>query len=100
MALDADGSIYAAMPSLPSAVLEKLHNSPMMLRKIAGRLPAFLQPKPELCCRIVVYQRDGALKQVIDGDTEVYSFVTSMRKGPGLVAMGSIEHDAIGVFDA
>lgn len=99
MVLSATGEVYVALPSLPSAVLEKLHNGPLLLRQIAARLPEFMQPQPELCCRMAVFGRDGALKSVLDGDTDVYSFVTSMRAGPGIMAMGSIEHDFIGVFD-
>ncbi|MEM7441618.1 MAG: SMP-30/gluconolactonase/LRE family protein [Pseudomonadota bacterium] len=100
LALDADGQVWAAMPSLESATLAKLHASPLFLRKIAIRLPEALQPKPELCCRITQFGPDGTLRNIFDGDTDVYSFATSMRRGPGVMAMGSIEHDAIGLFEA
>jgi len=99
ISIGSDGNVWVAIPSLPSKPLALLHKSPMLLRKISSRLPAMLQPKPELCCRVVVYDSAGNQINSYNGDTGIYSFVTGVREKGGLVALGSIEQRCIAIFD-
>lgn len=93
-----DGNIWVAIPSLPSAILSKLHKSPLFLRKLAARLPLLLQPKPKLCCRVAVYSPTGKQLEIYDGDTKIFNFVSGVRERNGIVAIGSIEQSRIGFF--
>lgn len=99
MSIGSDGNIWVAVPSLPSKPLALLHRSPLFLRKFAARLPDALQPKVELCCRVIVYDSSGNLVRTLNGDTDIFNFVTGVREQNGLVAMGSIEQSCIGVFE-
>ncbi len=99
MSIGSDGNIWVAVPSLPSKPLAILHKAPVVVRKISSRLPAVLQPSPELCCRVAVYSPAGNLVDTYNGDTGIFSFVTGVRERQGVVALGSIEHNCIGVFD-
>ena len=100
ISIGSDGNIWVAVPSLPSRPLALLHKSPVFVRKISARLPAALQPKPELCCRVVVYDPSGSKVKTYNGDTGLFSFVTGVREKNGVVALGSIEQRCIGIFDA
>ena len=99
MSIGSDGNIWVAVPSLTSETLAKLHIAPLFLRKLAARLPLFLQPKPELCCRVAVYDPTGKLIKTYTGDTGLFSLVTGVREMNGKVALGSIEQSCIGVFE-
>jgi len=99
LSLDVDGNVLVAIPSLPDDLLPKLHNAPPLVRKAVARMPTALQPAPQLCCRLIRYSPDGTESMIMNGDTDTYSFVTSARQHDGRIAMGSIEHTAIAVFD-
>jgi sugar lactone lactonase YvrE len=100
LSIGSDGNIWVAIPSLPSKPLAILHDSPVWLRKVSSRLPEWLQPKPALCCRVIVYDANGNIVEFYNGDTGIYSFVTGVREKDGVVVLGSIGHRCIGVFDA
>ena len=99
LSIGTDGNVWVAVPSLPSKPLALLHKSPVILRKVSSRLPAVLQPRPELCCRVVVYDPSGNLIQTYDGDTSLFNFVTGVREQHGVVAIGSIEQRCIAMFE-
>lgn len=99
LSIGSDGNVWVAMPSLPSKPLSLLHRSPMLVRKISARLPTALQPKPELCCCVMVYDSDGQIVKTYNGDTRIFNFVTGVREHNGVVALASIEQRCIGVFE-
>jgi len=99
MSLAADGTIWVAIPSVLNQTLFAVHKLPLILRKLVAALPASLQPKPLLCCIVDVYAPDGTHLRRYEGDTSVYSFVTGVRMQFGKVALGSIEQDAMAMFD-
>ncbi len=99
LSIDADGRIWLAEPSVFNPLLPKLHAAPLLVRKITSSLPAFMQPKPVLCCVVAAYDAAGNLLERYEGDSGVYHTVTGVRQQDGLVAMGSIEHNGIALFD-
>ena len=99
MSIGSDGRIWVAVPSVKNEVLERVHTMPVFLRKLASSLPPSLQPKPQLCCRVEVFDTDGNSVEQYEGDPTIYNFVTGVRERNGLVALGSIEHDAVSVFE-
>jgi sugar lactone lactonase YvrE len=100
LSIGSDGNIWVALPSLPSGALAFLHKMPVVMRKLTARLPQFLQPTPQLCCRVAVYDPQGTLLQTYNGDTEIFSMVTGVREKDGCVALGSIDHNCIAIFEA
>jgi len=99
MSIGSDGNIWVAIPSMPNRTLTTLHKLPVAIRKFSTRLPDALQPKPELCCRVVVYDSFGNHLQTCDGDSRAFSMVTGVRENNGVVALGSIDHHCIGIFE-
>lgn len=99
MSIGSDGRIWVALPSIKNKALSSLHKLPLVMRKLASNLPATLQPKAQLCCRVQVLNHDGTIFTQFDGDTNIYHLVTGVRECNGLVALGSIEQDAIALFE-
>lgn len=99
MSIGSDGRVWVAVPSVKNETLAKLHKMPLFVRKLASNLPSAFQPKPQLCCRVQVFETDGSLFKQYDGDTETYSLVTGVREMDGRVALGSIEQNSIAIFD-
>lgn len=99
LSIGSDGRVWVAVPSYTNPTLAKVHGLPLALRKLVSHLPPALQPKPQKCCRVQVFDPDGTQVALHDGDTDVFHMVTGVRERGGLVAMGSIENDAIALFD-
>ncbi len=99
LSIDAEGRIWLAEPSVFNPLLPKLHAAPLAVRKITSSLPAFMQPKPVLCCTVATYDSGGNLLERWEGDPSVYHTATGVRQQNGLAAIGSIEHGSIAVFD-
>lgn len=99
LSVDGEGRIWVALPSTINNALGRLHAAPVFVRKAASSLPTFMQPKPVLCCSVAAYDSAGSLVERWDGPTDVYHTATGVRHHNGLVAMGSIEHSAIALFD-
>ncbi len=99
LSIDVDGRIWLAEPSVFNPLLPKLHAAPLMVRKVTSSLPAFMQPKPVLCCNVSTYDAQGNLLERWENDPTTYHTATGVRHHNGLVAIGSIEHDAIALFD-
>ena len=93
-----DGLIWVALPSRPNPVLERLHRSPLFVRKAVATIPASLQPNAKLCCRVVAYDANGTMVHYFEGDTDVYAHVTGVREHQGTVYLGSIEQPCIAWF--
>lgn len=99
LSLGSDGRIWVAVPSYTNPTLAQVHRLPTALRKLVSALPASLQPQAQKCCRVQVFNLDGSVHATHDGDTDVYHMVTGVREQDGRVAMGSIEQNAIALFD-
>ena len=99
MSIGSDGRIWVAVPSSKNNTLAQVHALPLILRKLISNLPEFLQPKPQNCCWVHVFNPDGTLHKKFAGDAQIYFLVTGVREQNGHVALGSIEQDAIAVFE-
>jgi len=99
MSLGPDGRVWVALPSTKNAALGTVHKLPLVLRKLVSNLPEALRPGVQLCCRVACYDLNGQLHALHEGDSAVYHTVTGMRSNGAQVAMGSIEQEAIAVFD-
>lgn len=99
MSIGSDGRIWVAIPSEKSVPLAAVHQLPLFLRKIVANLPEAVQPKAVKCCRVQVFNTDGAVHAMHVGNSDTYHMVTGVRELDGLVALGSIEQHAIAVFE-
>lgn len=99
MSIGSDGRIWVALPSETNPALAIVHKMPFILRKLVASLPQKLQPKAVKCCRVQVFNTDGTVHALHVGDSDTYHMVTGVRELDGVVALGSIEQNAIALFE-
>ncbi|MDN5745011.1 MAG: SMP-30/gluconolactonase/LRE family protein [Nocardioidaceae bacterium] len=96
-----DGLIWITIASATDPVVERLQSAPMIMRKLATRLPEAIQPKPKQTVRVLAYDARG--RRVHDLDIEpahhgaAYHMVTGVREHEGRVWLGSLHEPAIAV---
>jgi len=94
-----DGLIWVAIASPTEPVMSGVHHAPMLVRRAAGRVPGFLQPKPKRTVRVQAFDEQGVLRHDVHGDSAEFHLVTGVREHGGRVWLGSLETDAVGVVD-
>lgn len=99
LTIGSDGLLWVALVSPNSQLLGQMHALPKWVRFLAARLPQWMEPKQDLCCRVAAFDFDGKLVHDFEGDVEKYHFVTGVRELNGVVYMGTIESDSIAKFD-
>lgn len=103
IARGSDGLIWVTISSPRDSVVERLQTGPMMLRRLATRLPGKLQPAPKRTVRVQAYDDQGQLIHDIDVDPRAqrtpYHMVTGVREYEGRVWLGSLHEAAIAVVD-
>ena len=103
IARGSDGLIWVTIASPRDPVVERLQTGPLPLRRLATRLPARLQPKPQRTVRVQAYDDEGRLVHDVDIDPDTqstgYHMVTGVREHEGRVWMGSLHEAAIAVVD-
>jgi sugar lactone lactonase YvrE len=94
-----DGLIWVTIASPTDPVVERLMTGPMVLRRLAWRLPAPLQPKPKRTVRVMAFDDLGEVvhDRVLPADG--YHMVTGVREHDGTVWLGSLEEPAVAAFD-
>jgi sugar lactone lactonase YvrE len=102
IARGSDGLIWVTIGSPTDPVVERLQRSPMVLRKLATRLPEAIQPKPKQTVRVQAYDDAGRLVHDVDvkpaDHGASYHMVTGVREHDGRVWMGSLHEPAIAVY--
>jgi sugar lactone lactonase YvrE len=103
IARGSDGLIWVTIASPRDPLVERLQIAPMMLRRLATRLPQRLQPAPKRTVRVQAYDDDGQLVHDVDVDADSqlrpYHMVTGVREHEGLVWLGSLHEPAIAVLE-
>jgi len=103
IARGSDGLIWITIASPTDPLVERLQTGPMVLRRLATRLPEALQPKPKQTVRVVAYDDRGRLVHDLDltpaDHGAGYHMVTGVREHYGRVWMGSLHEPAIAVWD-
>ena len=103
IARGSDGLVWISLASPVDPVVERLHRSPMALRRLATRIPEALQPKPKQTVRAVAYDDHGRLVHDIDVTPAEhgasYHMVTGVREHEGRLWLGSLHESAIAVLD-
>lgn len=99
LARGSDGLLWAAIASPTDPVVERLMAGPVLLRRLAWRLPGPVQPKPKRTVRVMAFDDSGATVHDRTLDSSGFHFVTGVREHDGRVWLGSLEESAVAVFD-
>ncbi|MEH6545945.1 MAG: SMP-30/gluconolactonase/LRE family protein [Sneathiella sp.] len=99
LSLGSDGLIWVALVVATTKDLQRVQASPLWLRKVIARLPAFMIPALPPFLRVRAYAPDGSCKYDYEGDGEIFKMATGVREKDGRVYLGSIAESAIAVFD-
>jgi sugar lactone lactonase YvrE len=103
IARGSDGLIWVTISSPTEGLVERIHKSPMPLRKAVTKIPERLQPKPKQTVRVQAYDDDGTLVHDVDVRAAEhgaeYHMVTGVREHDGRVWMGSLQEPAVAVYE-
>ncbi len=99
IARGSDGLVWVTIASPTDPLVERLMTGPMLLRRLAWRLPAPLQPKPKRTVRVMAFDDDGRAVHDCRIASDDYHMVTGVREHGGRVWLGSLEEPAVAVFD-
>ncbi|MBA8803757.1 sugar lactone lactonase YvrE [Nocardioides ginsengisegetis] len=98
IARGSDGLIWVTIASPRNALVERLWQGPLWVRKSVTRIPERLQPQPARTVRVQAYDDAGALVHDLDADASGYHMATGVREHDGRVWVGSIEEPAVAVL--
>ncbi len=102
IARGSDGLIWVSLGSPINPLVERLHKSPLALRKLVTKIPEALQPKPAQTVRVQAYDDEGTLRHDIDVNAKehgvAFHMVTGVREHQGQVWMGSLHEPAVAVY--
>lgn len=99
IARGSDGLVWVTIASPEDAVVERLHTSPLWLRRVVTKVPEALQPKPQQTVRVQAYDDSGTLVHDLDLDASDYHMVTGVREHEGTVWMGSLHEAAVAMVE-
>lgn len=103
IASGSDGLIWVTIASPVDALVERLSQAPMWLRRGVTKIPEALQPKPKQTVRVQAYDDAGTLVHDLDVPPDQrgsgYHMVTGVREREGRVWLGSLLEPAVAVLD-
>ncbi|WP_420040328.1 SMP-30/gluconolactonase/LRE family protein [Gordonia sp. MP11Mi] len=99
MSVGSDGLVWVALASPRNAVLESLFKLPPRARKVLARAPQRIGPAPEETVWVLGLRFDSTVVHDVHVDAPDFSFVTGVAEHSGVLYLGTIMHDAIGVLD-
>lgn len=95
IATGSDGLVWVTLASPVNQMLERLHHTPMWVRRGATRVPAWMQPRIAPSVRVQAYDVAGRLVHDVDLPARDYAMVTGVREHDGTVWLGSLEQPAV-----
>lgn len=99
MSTGSDGLIWIALASHRPLLLDVLHRSHPVFRRIAWALPERLQPAESRTVWVLAVDTDGQVVHDLQGPPDRFHMVTGVREHGGRVYLGSLQHAAIAAFD-
>ncbi len=96
---DADGIVWVAFASEPNPVLESLHKLPLLLRRLAARLPESVLPKPSRVAWIAAYDERGACVHDFKWTDGGYAMVTGVCRVGRRMWCAGLQERALMRFD-
>jgi len=85
------GEIWVAIASPRNPLLDLLHRSAPILRKLAWALPERAQPQPVRQVRALAIAADGTIVRDLCGSSDDFHMVTGMREHAGTLYLASLE---------
>jgi len=83
----ADGVVWVALASEPNPALERLHKLPLLLRRLAARLPEGVQPKPSRVAWVAAYDESGRRVHDFKWTDGGYAMVTGVCRAGHTICM-------------
>ncbi|MGB3698997.1 MAG: SMP-30/gluconolactonase/LRE family protein [Gordonia sp. (in: high G+C Gram-positive bacteria)] len=99
MSIGSDGLLWVALASPRNSVLESIFRLPLRARRVLARAPQGVGPAPEEICWVQAFDFDGRLVHDICLDDVDFSFVTAVAEHAGVLYLGTIMGNALGVLD-
>lgn len=99
LSLGTDGLVWVSVASPTDPVVERLMRAPMVVRRVAWKLPAALQPQPGRTVRALALDGAGAVVHDRSLAADRFHFVTGVREHAGRVWVGSLHEPAIAYFE-
>ncbi len=99
LSADDDGNIWVAMVSEPNPALESLLKLPLLMRRLAARLPETVLPKPSRVARVVAYDESGARTHDFKWTDGGYASVTGVCRVGRRIWCGGLQESALMRFD-
>ena len=99
IALGTDGLVWVSLGSPRLAVLEAVLRMPFPVRRLVGRIPTTLQPKPKRSVWVRALDDQGAVVHDHSLDSDDFHMVTGVREHHGRVWLGSLMESAVACFD-
>ena len=96
---DADGVVWVALASEPNAALERLHKLPLLLRRLAARLPEGVQPKLSRVAWVAAYDESGRRVHDFKWTDGGYAIVTGVCRTGHTIWCAGLEERALMRFD-
>jgi sugar lactone lactonase YvrE len=95
----ADGLVWVALAAPADKALAVLHRLPLLVRRLAARLPEAVQPEPQRVVWVLALDAAGHVVHDLRWNGEPYHMVTGVREHQGRIYMGSLGEEAILAFD-
>jgi sugar lactone lactonase YvrE len=94
-----DGLVWVALASEPNPALERLHKLPLLLRRLAARLPESVLPKPSRVAWIAAYDGRGACVRDYKWTDGGYAMVTGVCRAGRRMWCAGLQERALMRFD-
>ena len=94
-----DGSIWVAMANVRDPMIDRLHRSPPVLRKILWALPERLLPQAKRTTWVISVGADGRIVRDLQAPGDDIPFVTGVVQHRDRLYLSSIEGDNLAVLD-
>ena len=99
LSADGDGNIWVALASEPNPALESLHKVPLLVRRLAARLPESVLPKPSRVAWIAAYDEGGTCVRNFKWTDGGYATVTGVCRVGRRVWCAGLQERALMRFD-
>jgi sugar lactone lactonase YvrE len=94
-----DGLVWVAIAAPRNPVVGKVHQMPLLVRKIVARLPPMFQPKAEKVAWVMAFDTSGRLIHDYCWRDGEYSFGTGVCQHGSTVYLSSLAEHSILAFD-
>jgi sugar lactone lactonase YvrE len=97
--MSADGLVWVAIAAPKNPAIAKLHRMPLLVRKLAARLPDAFQPKPQKVAWVMAFNAHGNLVHDLCWRDGEFSLSTGVCQHGGTVYVSSLAEKAVMAFD-